>query len=97
MTSVASPRGSRSVLNSAVFCWDELPDLLAAEELFEIAGNRNSTAPIVGKQDDDEDEDDLEDDDVDDDDDDEEEEDDLEDDEWEESPHQLDDLVRPHS
>jgi hypothetical protein len=82
VTSVASPRGSRSVLNSDVFCWDELPDLLAAEELFEVAGNRNSTSPIVGKQDDDEEDDDLEDDE--DEDDDDEEEDDLEDDEWEE-------------
>ena len=93
MTSVASPRGYRDVLNSEVFCWDELPDLLAAEELFEGLGVRCASGipalpgagPLVAKAEDEEedDEDEEEDDD--------EEDDDLEDEEWEEVDDEEDD------
>ena len=86
VSSVASPRGSRAVSNSEVFCWDELPELLAAEELFEAIPGRSAVGPIVAASDEDEDEDDdLEDDDDDlEDDEDDEDDDDLEDEDWEE-------------
>ena len=75
MTIVASPRGRQNVLDSDVFCWNELPELLAADELFESSGldvQRITEASLAcaSKQEDDEfeDEDDEDDDDEDDDD-----------------------------
>lgn len=59
MTSVASPRGSRGSAPADVFCWDELPDLLAAEELFAEALDGAATSPRAARdEDEDEDEDD---------------------------------------
>ena len=75
MTIVASPRGRQNVLDSDVFCWNELPELLAADELFESSGLdvqriTETSLACASKQEDDEfeDEDDEDDDDEDDDD-----------------------------
>jgi hypothetical protein len=96
VTIVASPRGQQDVMTADVFSWNELPDLMAAEELFDSAspyGVDESSIIARGDEDADEEEDeDEEDDDYEDDDeleDDEEEEEDEEelegdDDEWEE-------------
>ena len=56
MTSVASPRGSRGSALSDVFCWDELPDLLAAEELFAEALEGAATSPRSARDEEEEDE-----------------------------------------
>jgi len=95
VTSVESPRG-RPNTNAEMFSWEELPDLLCAEELCECAGeplplDRPSASLVRAAKDDDEDFDDDEEDDLDEDDDEDEddeeedeEEDDLDDEEWEE-------------
>ena len=96
VTSVASPKGRHNGLDSnMLFCWDELPELLAAVELFDgleagpLVGTPAAVVPMAAKDEDedddeeedlDEDEDEDEDDDLDDEDDDDED----EDDEWEE-------------
>jgi hypothetical protein len=83
-------------LDSDVFCWNELPELLAADELFESSGldvqriTETSLACASKQEDDefededDEDDDDEDDDDIDEDDEDEDEDDDEDDEEWEE-------------
>ena len=78
MTIVAHPRGHQDVLAADVFSWTELPELMAAEELFDAvscpsADDRAIVARGDEDVDDDEDEDEEE---LDDD-----EDDDLEDDE----------------
>ncbi|MFM8283476.1 MAG: hypothetical protein ACKOCW_07925 [Planctomycetaceae bacterium] len=93
VTSVESPRG-RPNTNAEMFSWEELPDLLCAEELCECAGeplplDRPSASLVRAAKDDDEDfdddeEDDLDEDDDEDDEEEDEEEDDLDDEEWEE-------------
>lgn len=86
MTSVVSPKGFRGILKSDVFCWDELPELLAAEELFSRGseGPALPSGPISARDDDDDDDDDewYEEDDWDDDDDDDDDWDDDDDDDW---------------
>ena len=92
VTSVASPKGRHNGLDSnMLFCWDELPELLAAVELFDsveaapLVGNLASVVPMAAKdEDEDDDEEDLDDDDDEDEDDDEDLDDEDEDDEWEE-------------
>ena len=96
VTIVASPRGQQDVMTAEVFSWNELPDLMAAEELFDSAspyGVDESSIIARGDEDADEEEDEEDDDYEDDDDeledDEEEEEEDEEelegdDDEWEE-------------
>ena len=71
VTIVASPRGQQDVMTADVFSWNELPDLMAAEELFDSAspyGIDESSIVARDDEDDDEDEDEeFEDDDEDDD------------------------------
>jgi hypothetical protein len=95
VTLAVGPRGNQDVLSADVFSWSELPELLAAEALFDGMSDlpRFADASIVAASDEDEDDDeDLEDEDDEEYEDDEEEEgeddedDDFEDDddEWEE-------------
>jgi len=92
VTIVTSPRGHQDVLAADVFSWNELPELMAAEELFDAAPFGLEAPATLAGRDEDEDEEEDEDDDYDDDDDDDddEEEDEDEDDvgeddeEWEE-------------
>ena len=39
VTIVASPRGHQDLMPTDVFCWNELSDLLAAEDLFAAGGD----------------------------------------------------------
>ena len=55
MTSVANGRGLRDVPEADVFSWSELPELLAAEELFPVAPV-SSVADVVSKKEDEDDE-----------------------------------------
>ena len=84
-------RGDESVSTAEVFTWSELPELLAAEDLFEGAGAsgalevRNARVGVLARVDDDEDDDfEDEDDDFEDDDDEEYEDDDESEEEEEE-------------
>ncbi|MEI6255251.1 MAG: hypothetical protein WCQ77_01270, partial [Planctomycetota bacterium] len=88
MTLATSGRGHQDQLNADVFSWSELPDLLAAEDLFEVVNvvGIDRLAVLAAKEDadadaDEEDEDEDEDDELDDD---EEEDEEEEDEEWEE-------------
>lgn len=87
VTSVASGRGLRDVPDADVFSWSEMPELLAAEELFPVA-SPSLPSPVAAKdEEEDEEDEDFEDDDEDEDEDDEEEDEDDEeedDEEWEE-------------
>jgi hypothetical protein len=92
VTIVASGRGQDDVLNADVFSWSEMPELLAAEDLFEVAAGVHPGRELVARGDEDDDfeddeeeeEDDEEEEDEEFEDDDEEEEEDADDEEWEE-------------
>jgi hypothetical protein len=99
VTLAVGPRGNQDVLSADVFSWSELPELLAAEALFDGMSDlpRFADASIVAASDEDEDEDEDENEDLEDEDDEEyedeeeeegedDEDDDFEDDddEWEE-------------
>ena len=59
MTIVANPRGHQDVMAADVFSWNELPELMAAEELFDGAARAEaSDRALVARGDEDEDEDD---------------------------------------
>jgi hypothetical protein len=90
VTLAVGPRGNQDVLSADVFSWSELPELLAAEALFEGVSDptRLSDASIVAVDDAEEDE---EDEDLEDDDDEEEFEDDEEEEEDEEEDGDFDD------
>ncbi|MFM8709351.1 MAG: hypothetical protein ACKOHK_15055, partial [Planctomycetia bacterium] len=61
VTIATSSRGHQDVLNADVFSWSELPDLLAAEDLFDAtAGSRLDRLAVVAARDDDDDDDDDE-------------------------------------
>ena len=63
MTIVANPRGHQDVLAADVFSWTELPELMAAEELFDAASFPNADGrAVVARGDEDEDEEEDEDD-----------------------------------
>jgi hypothetical protein len=91
VTIVASGRGQDDVLNADVFSWSEMPELLAAEDLFEVATGLHPGRELVARGDED---DDFDDDEEEEDDDEEEEdeeyededdeEEDVDDEEWEE-------------
>ena len=87
MTIATSGRGHQEVLNAEVFSWSELPELLAAEDLFDaVAGTGLDRLAVITAKDEDEDEDEdeeFEDEDDEDEDDEEDDEEDEEDDEWE--------------
>ena len=93
MTLAVGPRGNQDVLSADVFSWSELPELLAAEALFESGSDlpRLSAAPIVAAHDEDEDADEDEEDLEDDDDEDEYEDDEEEESEEEEGEEEEDD------
>jgi hypothetical protein len=65
VTLAVGPRGNQDVLSTDVFSWSELPELLAAEALFEGVNDlpRFSDPSIVVAFEEDEDDEDLEDDD----------------------------------
>jgi hypothetical protein len=90
VTLAVGPRGNQDVLSADVFSWSELPELLAAEALFEGVSDPAllSDASIVAVDDEDEDE---EDEDLEDDDDEEEFEDDDEEEEDEEEDEDFED------
>ena len=86
MTIATSGRGHQEVLTADVFSWSELPELLAAEDLFDAAvGAGLDRLSVLAAKDEDDDFDDDEDEDEDDEDEDEDDEElEDEDDEWEE-------------
>jgi len=68
VTSVASPKGRHNGLDSnMLFCWDELPELLAAVELFDgveaapLVGKLAAVVPMAAKDEDEDDDDEDED------------------------------------
>ena len=107
MTIAASGREHRDVCDADVFSWNELPELLAAEDLFEVGSascdpvaaaavadawpKLGNGSVIRGEDEDNEEYEDEEEDDEDEDEDEEEEEEDDEDDDWEDDDEDWED------